>query len=254
VFPAPARLRRPRIFPSRQAFEASAAVARCHLLDDRCAVFAPQNPAAIDAGVFHNDVIAVGNEQVFFYHESAFANPREVVTGLRRRYAARYCGRELTTIAVPARRVPLSDAVRSYVFNSQLVTLDRDRMTLIAPAECRAVRSVRNFLDDLLASGRTPIRDVHFIELRQSMRNGGGPACLRLRVVLTPGELAALPPAILLNETTHAALVAWVQKHYRDRLGGRDLADPQLLEASRRALDELTQLLGLGCIYPFQLE
>ena len=254
VFRASARLRRPQIFPSRQALEASEAVARCHLLDDKCAVFAQQNPAAIDAGVFHNDVIAVGNEHVFLYHEGAFVDTRGVIADLRRRYAALHRGGELMTIAVPARRVPLPDAVRSYLFNSQLVTLGRDRMALIAPAECRAIRSVRDFLDDLLASARTPIREVHFLDLRQSMRNGGGPACLRLRVVLTPDELAALPRAIRFNQSTHAALVAWVKKHYRDRLSGRDLGDPQLLEESRRALDELTRLLGVGSIYPFQLE
>jgi len=43
-----------------------------------------------------------------------------------------------------------------------------------------------------------------------------------------------------------------IQKYYRDRLVPGDLADPQLLEESRRALDELTKILGLGSIYPFQ--
>ena len=65
-------------------------------------------------------------------------------------------------------------------------------------------------------------------------------------------EIAALPPQVLFTDATYAQLSAWVRKHYRETLAAGDLADPHLLEESRRALDELTQLLGLGSIYPFQ--
>ena len=245
----PARARR---FPSRQSREASAAVARCSLLDDKQLVFAQQHPEAIDAGVFHNDVISVGNENVFLYHERAFVRTPEVIDTLRRRYAALHRGAELIPVEVPLARVPLADAVSSYLFNSQLVTLGRGRMALIAPANCAETPSVKAFIQHLLAGGRTPLREVHYFDLKQSMRNGGGPACLRLRVVLTKAELAALPPRVLLTDATHAALVAWVKTHYRDRLAAADLADPQLLQETRRALDALTRLLGLGSIYPFQ--
>jgi succinylarginine dihydrolase len=243
---------RPRRFASRQALEVSQAVSRGHGLAEDAVVFARQHPAAIDAGVFHNDVISVGNENVFLCHERAFANTRAVLADLRCRYAALHRGRELTVIVVPEKRVPLADAVRSYLFNSQLVTLAPGRMAFIAPTACAETPSVAAFLADLIARGRTPLRAVHHLDLRQSMSNGGGPACLRLRVVLTPAEQAALPPGVFLNEKTHAALTTWVKKHYRDRLAPADLADPQLLAEGRRALDELTQLLGLGSIYPFQ--
>jgi succinylarginine dihydrolase len=188
---------------------------------------------------------------VFFYHEEAFVRPAAVIAELRRAYARR-CGGELICLKVPARRVPLATAVKSYLFNSQLVTLAPGRMALIAPAECREIPAVRRYLDDLLARGHTPIGEVRFFDLRQSMRNGGGPACLRLRVVLTDVERAALPSGVFIGARSHAALTTWVKKHYRESLRTADLADPQLLEESRRALDELTQLLGLGSIYPFQ--
>jgi succinylarginine dihydrolase len=84
------------------------------------------------------------------------------------------------------------------------------------------------------------------------MRNGGGPACLRLRVVLTEEERAAIGANVWLDDTLHAALTAWVTRHYRDRLTPDDLADPALLDEGRRALDELSALLRLGNIYPFQ--
>ena len=244
--------RGPRRFASRQALEASQAVARNNRLSDANTIFAQQNPAAIDAGVFHHDVIAVGNENVLLHHERAFADTPSIIRELRRRYAGLHRGGELIALAVPSRRVPLADAVRSYLFNSQLVTVRPGEMVLIAPVECRDTPRVRRFIDDLVARGDTPLRRVHYLDLRQSMRNGGGPACLRLRVVLTDAELAALPAGVRLADETYAALVAWVTKHYRDRLTEDDLADPQLLDESRRALDALTVLLGVDCIYSFQ--
>lgn len=250
---APAASReRPRRFPSRQSLEAFAAIRRRHGIEASSAVFAAQHPAAIDAGVFHNDVISVGNENVFLYHERAFRDTPRVIADLRRRYAALHRGQKLIALQVPLARVPLADAVRSYLFNSQLVTVAPGRMTLIAPRQCAATPRVKDFVDGLLAGGQTPVRAVHYFDLKESMRNGGGPACLRLRVVLTPAELAALPPGVRLTDATYATLTAWVRQHYREQLTAADLADPRLLAESRRALDELTRLLGLGSIYPFQ--
>ena len=267
---APHVTARTKKFPSRQALEASEAVARSNLLGypffspsrgdvdsgnligypNVC--FAQQNPAVIDAGVFHNDVISVGNENVFFYHEKAFVGTENVVADLRRQFEKLNPGDEFFAIRVPARKVPLKDAVKSYLFNSQLVTTSPGRMTLIAPSDCREIPSVRAFVRELVARGDTPVQEVHYLDLKQSMRNGGGPACLRLRVVLNDTEIAALPPGVFINERSYRKLTAWVQKHYRDQLAPTDLADPQLLDETRRALDELTKILGIGCIDPFQ--
>jgi succinylarginine dihydrolase len=242
---------RPGRFAARQAREASEAVARLLGLADERTVYARQAPAAIDAGVFHNDVIAVGNENVLLFHEAAFARPA-VVAGLQRRFARLNPGARLELVRVPGRTVPLRDAVKSYLFNSQLVTVAPGRMALVAPADCASAPRVRDFLAGLIDRGDTPVREAHFLDLRQSMRNGGGPACLRLRVVLTPAEQAALPAGIFFDDEAHRRLTGWVKKHFRERLKPADLADPQLLEESRRALDELTRLLGLGSLYPFQ--
>lgn len=239
-------------FPSRQALEACEAVARLHELGGDNTVFARQAPEAIDAGVFHNDVISVGNENVLFHHEQAFVGAGRVLADLRRRYEKLHPGEEFVGIRVPARRVPLKDAVKSYLFNSQLVTVAPGEMALIAPGDCGEIRNVREYVRELVGRGDTPVRQAHFLDLRQSMRNGGGPACLRLRVVLNDAEQAALPPGVFINDRTYPALRRWVKKHHRDKLAAADLADPQLLDESRRALDELTRLLGLGSIYPFQ--
>ena len=98
-----------------------------------------------------------------------------------------------------------------------------------------------------------PIREVRVFDLKQSMQNGGGPACLRLRVALKEHELAAVNHGVMMTPQLYDTLVAWVDKHYRDRLSEADLADPQLLIECRTALDELTQILKLGSVYPFQL-
>jgi succinylarginine dihydrolase len=231
-------------FPARQTLEASQAMARLHELDPRKTIFVRQNPKAIDAGAFHNDVVAVGNLNVFLYHAAAFvdfepAKVRSAIDG------------ECHLIEVAESEVPLTDAIATYLFNSQIVSLADGSMAVIAPIESRDNPRTRGFLEDLPARN-TPIRQVHFVDVRQSMNNGGGPACLRLRVVLTEEERQRVNPAVFLDDHLHAVLKDWINRHYRDRLMPSELADPRLLEESRRALDELTRILNLGSIYPFQ--
>jgi len=240
----------PTTFSPRQTLEASRAIARLHRLDPERTVFARQNPVAIDAGVFHNDVISLGNENVFLSHELAFSDSRVVLEELRRKFYA-CCGSELVLIEVSEESVPLSDAVKSYLFNSQLVTLPDREMCLIAPSECMEDPRTSSTLDALIAAPN-PISLVKFIDVRQSMQNGGGPACLRLRVILTERELAVVHHGVLLTDRLYEELKAWGHKHYRDRLHPEDFADPSLAEEGRVALDELAHLLGLGPIYGFQ--
>ena len=237
-----------RKYPARQAREASAAIARLHGLDPARTVFVRQNPDAIDAGAFHNDVVAVANLDVLFHHERAFAD-----TAKMRAEVQKAAGDlEMTFIEVAEDEVPMADAVTSYLFNSQLVSLPgEDGMTLILPIEARETETTRRYLDRLVAAGG-PIARAEFLDVRQSMRNGGGPACLRLRVVLTEDELAALSAATILDQGLYDALTAWVGCHYRDRLAPADLADPALMRESFQALDELTAILKLGSVYDFQ--
>jgi succinylarginine dihydrolase len=125
-------------------------------------------------------------------------------------------------------------------------------MTLIVPGECRETKSVSDYLDKLIADKTNPINEVKVFDLKQSMNNGGGPACLRLRIAINEQELAEMHQGVLLTDNLYENLNRWVEKHYRDRLVQADLSDPQLLMESRTALDELTQITGVGSIYPFQ--
>ena len=241
-----------RRFPARQTRAASEAVARQHRLDPRGVFYARQSVDAIDAGAFHNDVVAVGNRELHLFHEQAFAGGHKTIKRLGDAYES-FTGRELKPIEVQSEAVSLEDAVSSYLFNSQLVSLPDDSTILVAPAECLRVPSVAAWFDALVKWRASPIARVLTFELRESMRNGGGPACLRQRIVLTDDEITAAAPGVFLNDTLHTQLVKWVNTHYREQLCPDDLADPALLEESRRALDDLTQILCLGPIYPFQL-
>ena len=239
----------PQKYPARQTLEASQAVARLHGLSDGGVVYAQQNPSVIDQGVFHNDVISVGNGEVLFYHEDAFLETDTVLGQLRAKLASK--GGNFQSICVPRAAVTVEDAVRSYLFNSQLLSRDDGSMLLVVPEECRNNERVWAYLGHLTSQGGA-VKEVKVFDLKQSMQNGGGPACLRLRVALKETELAAVNQGVIMTAPLYDTLLQWVDKHYRDRLGEADLADPQLLVECRTALDELTQILKLGSVYPFQ--
>ena len=222
----------PKKYPARQTYEACAAIARNHRLDPDRVIFLRQCPEAIDAGAFHNDVVSVGNRNLLLSHSRACVEQAA-------------CEAQFISVDLP-----LEDTVRSYIFNSQLVTMPDGSTSLIAPIESEENEHVRREISKLIDAGT--IASVHYIDVRQSMQNGGGPACLRLRVVLTDDEIARSNPGVFWSEALHAKLVDWVNRHYRDELTSDDLADPKLLQESRDALDELSKILSLGTVYEFQ--
>ncbi|MCH9627036.1 MAG: N-succinylarginine dihydrolase [Chlamydiales bacterium] len=214
-------------FPARQTKEACEAIARTHGTQ---AVFARQNPALIEKGVFHNDVIACGNRSTLLYHPEAFEETERVLAEIERTCP-------LQKIPV---EIPIEQAIETYLFNSQLLTLPDQTHLLLAPSECRQ-----------LALDWLPF-PVEFVDLKESMLNGGGPACLRLAIPLTEEEIQKVPPQICLDEELYQNLTAWVSAYYRDRLTPADFADPAFLTEVQTALDALTQILNLGSHYSFQ--
>ncbi|HVF38044.1 MAG TPA: N-succinylarginine dihydrolase [Sphingomicrobium sp.] len=223
-------------FPARQHVEASKAVARLHRLDPKRTVFAAQSEEAIAAGAFHNDVVAVANGPVLFAHEKAFAERQSLVDDL----AAKVTGFEL--VEVSDAEVPLADAIRSYLFNAQLVTPPDGRMTLVAPTECRNTPSVRAWIDRHLASNGA-IRRVEYVDVRQSMANGGGPACLRLRVQCASDDV---DPRFLVDEPRLDRLATLIAGHWPEEIAAADLQSPSLIAEVERARHSLLGELGLG--------
>lgn len=216
-------------FPARQHEQASRAVARLHGLDPARCLFIEQNPAAIAAGAFHNDVVAVANERVLFTHEQAFADPDGTYAAIRERLP------EAEVVVVPAAAVSLADAITSYLFNAQLLTLPAGEMGLVIPLEAWEHPRVRGWLDSMLASNG-PIRRVLPVDVRQSMANGGGPACLRLRVVADP---ATVDPRFLLDEAKAARIETIIAAFWPETIAPAELGEPDLaarVMAARAAL------------------
>ncbi|MEM9133565.1 MAG: N-succinylarginine dihydrolase [Actinomycetota bacterium] len=227
--------------PRRQTLAACAAIARNHGLDPARVIHARQASRAIDAGAFHNDVVAVTNGRMLFTHADAFEDHSTVEA------AVVAAGGRVVTVSED--QVPLADAIASYLFNSQLVTMVDGSMTLVAPLEVSETVSTDRYLRAAVADPDHPIAEVHTLDLRESMRNGGGPACLRLRVVLTPDELAALDGRVVADVALLDELEAWVDRHYREELHPDDLADPALIDEVDRALGELATILELPGLY-----
>jgi succinylarginine dihydrolase len=226
-------------FPARQHIEASKAIARAHRLDAGKTLFVQQSEVAIAAGAFHNDVVAVANEHVLFTHEQAFEHPEQTYADIKRLLP------EAEIIIVPADRVSLADAIQSYLFNAQLVTLPDGGMALILPSEAQDNVRVWSWLNEMVA-GNGPIRQLVPVDVRQSMANGGGPACLRLRVVADP---ATVDPRFIANEAKLdqiASVVAtyWPESIVPDQLGDASLMDQ--VRAARMALLTMCDLTALA--------
>lgn len=241
----------PTRFPARHTFEASHAVARLHGLDPSKVVFAQQNPAAIDAGAFHNDVVSVGNRNLLFYHESAFHKEAETIAELREKFA-KVSSSNFNALRVSHAEVPLGDVIKSYLFNSQLLALPSGDTLLVCPIECEETKTVNAYLKNLTSRSDSPIKKIEYFDLRESMLNGGGPACLRLRVALTSAELNAINQGVLLTDELFQKLEVWVNKNYREELATSDLCEPKFIDEVESALDELTRILKVGNIYQFQ--
>jgi succinylarginine dihydrolase len=237
-------------FPARQTLQASHIVATRHQLSGAHTVFAKQSARAIDAGAFHNDVVCVGTKQCLFYHEYAFENTSDVLNAITKAADGLFAPQ---FVEVSNEDVPIKHAIKAYLFNSMLVQLPgQERLTLIAPTETRDNPYTKAYCDKMVA-GNGPIAEVQYVDVRQSMRNGGGPACLRLRVVLTDAEQAAANQKMLLDDGLYDQLCGWVSQHYREELAPDAIGDPSLMAESFTALDELTGIMGLGRdFYPFQ--
>jgi succinylarginine dihydrolase len=223
-------------FPARQHIEASRAVARLNRLDPERTLFVAQAEAAIAAGAFHNDVVAVANENVLFAHDQAFEDRDSFYAKLSELLPG------LEIVEGPAAIVTLDDAIRSYLFNAQLVTIGEGEMALVVPLEAKAIPGVWTWLETLVA-GNGPIRQLLPVDVRQSMANGGGPACLRLRVVADP---ATIDQRFLVDEAKLDRIAAIIEQEWPERIAPDELTDAALVDRIERARLALYDALELG--------
>ncbi len=225
-------------FPARQHEQASRAVARLHGLDPARCVFIEQNPEAIEAGAFHNDVVSVANERVLFTHERAFADRQGAYDAIAAAFPA------LQVVEVPESAVSLDEAIRTYLFNAQLLTLPTGEMVLVVPTECRDSASVWAWCEQMLASNG-PIRQVIPVDVKQSMANGGGPACLRLRVVADP---ATVDPRFMLDEMKADRIEAVIAETWPEQIDPADIGTDALAKTVIEAREALLTVLSLDIL------
>lgn len=234
---------------ARQSLSASKAVALQHHLPEECTLFVRQNADVIREGVFHNDVIAVSNGHVLLAHELAFDRGMTALQDIDEAYSRLHPGQELVVLVVSDDELSVDEAVHSYFFNSQIVTLPSGRMALIAPVEAQALYEGRaaSLMERICADEANPIDEVHFIDLRQSMRNGGGPACLRLRVPMTAQQVEALATSVrvLVDEPLLEALEEAIYRYYPESLTAEDLGNPAVYHASLDVMEAFAEILHL---------
>ena len=223
-------------FPARQHIESSKAIARAHRLDPTKTLFVQQSEVAIAAGAFHNDVVAVANERVLFIHEQALEYPEETYAQIRSLMP------EAEIVVVPANRVSLADAIQSYLFNAQLVTLPDGGMALILPGEAQANSNVWGWLSEMV-EGNGPIRELVPVDVRQSMANGGGPACLRLRVVAGP---ANVDQRFMADEAKLDRIAETIAEHWPESISPDQVGDAALVQQVQMARNALLDALGLA--------
>ena len=231
----------------RQALEVSRSIAINHKLDMENTFFLQQNHQAIEEGSFHNDIVSLSNKNVFIAHEDAFQNRDDLKKMLN------ILGSKVDNfqyIEISNSEIPLKDIISSYLLNSQLITNVNNEMQLILPDEVKEYDNCLSWLDKLKQISDVKLFD--YVDIRQSMMNGGGPACLRLKVILNDEELENLNQNFLMNNERLESIKLLIEKEYRDVLYPDDLKDPSLLDESRRVLDELTKIFGTGSIYEFQ--
>ncbi|MDB2356900.1 N-succinylarginine dihydrolase [Gammaproteobacteria bacterium] len=232
---------------ARQAEEISQAVSTQHQLDPDRVLFLKQNEQAIHSGSFHNDIVSLANEEVFIFHQEAFADRVELERVL---HQLKDHVKGFHSIEILSKDISLDDLVSSYLLNSQLITVKNNEMMMLLPEEVQNHGNCMKWLEEIKSS--SPIKRLEFVDIHQSMMNGGGPACLRFKAVVNSDELDKINKKFLLSPEKLINLRALVSKHYRDRINPDDLLDIKLMEESYLFLDELTQLLGIGSIYSFQ--
>ena len=233
--------------PKRQALEVSKSIASNHKLDMENTFFLQQNHQAVEEGSFHNDIVSLSNENVFIAHEKAFQNKDDLNKMLN---ILESKIDNFQYIEISNSEIPLRDIINSYLLNSQLITNGDNEMQLILPEEVKGYENCMSWLDKLKQI--SDVKLFNFVDIRQSMMNGGGPACLRLKVILNDEELESLNQNFLMNNDRLESIKSLIEREYRDVLYPDDLKDPNLLDESRRVLDELTQIFGTGSIYEFQ--
>lgn len=238
------------VYGRRQNLQASQAIVEHHKILQKQRLFLQQNEQVINQGVFHNDVIAVSNENLLLVHESAYENGHADINKIENAYKALHPQSNLQLLVIKENELNVEEAVHSYFFNSQIVTKPNGKMVVIAPLELKNLYAGKaaGLMERIRESSNNSIDEVQYLDLRQSMRNGGGPACLRLRIPLNEPQADALQEntGMLVSEKNLSAIEDLVGRYYSESLTPEGLSNPELYRNCQDFLSDLSPLLKLN--------
>lgn len=235
----------PKRFPAKQSCEAQEAITRLHHINPERVIRIQQSPRSIDAGLGEGDMAAIGHENVFLFHELAFVGSKTIIP-LLKKGVSDVCRTPLIVIEIAGNDLTLHEAAKTLFFNSELITTEKGEMNFICPLECNESRAVKEVIHKIIEDKGNPVKDVHYLPYSEIMRNRGGLARQRVKVVLSKEQLGAIHQGVLVNDELMDSLTDWVERHYRESLVPADLRDPKLWKESHEALIELDHLLGLS--------
>lgn len=241
----------PKRFPARQALEASEAIARQHSLNEKSVLFVQQSPEAIDAGCFHLDLSATAHKTFLLMHEKSLFHTPSFIEIIQSLFSEKH-QKELIIRKVAEMELSLSEALDTFLFNSQFITDQNGKEILLCSNRCRENGNALRLLQELVEDPAYPVQEIQYLDLSESLLGGGGPGCLRLRVPLSSTFLDYVHKPLLFTDTLYERLKRWIEEYYPDALKIEDLSDPELIQKEKEALDTLTKTLQLGSIYSFQ--
>lgn len=217
----------PKVHPSRQTALASQLVARRLGIGDTRSLFVQQLPKAIDAGVFHNDVIATSHEDFLLVHECAYVDQPNSLDRMADIFR-KQCHGTLRTLVITEKELSLSEAVATYLFNSQIVTRKDGSWLMLCPVECQESPTASQVLKRIQRE-EPRIGAIEFVSLRESMANGGGPACLRLRTYASEQEIDELPARTRIQDESLSFLEGVIASEYPETVQLEDFLDLDLV-------------------------
>ena len=169
-----------------------------------------QTKEAIDAGVFHNDVIAFGFKNTIICHEKAFSNQKQELKKLKKIFT-NSLNAPLNIVEIANNSLSLNAAVKTYLFNSQVIEIN-NKFELICPIEVKENPNSYKITEKWVTNGL--FNKVHFVNIKSSLKNGGGPACLRLCLYLNDNEVKKIPTKFKLDKTKYKKISKIILEHY----------------------------------------
>jgi len=228
--------------PRRQSLAAQKIIAHSAGLHHDKVLYLQQSDQALKAGVFHNDVAAVGFEHTYLCHEQAYHGGLNDLEKLQTWYNINH-DHSLNLEMVSKQDLSLDDTVASYLFNTQWLSLKNHTVKVLTPTQCQQNAHASNAIDQWMHTHQN--WTFEYINLNESMNNGGGPACLRLRLPLTQNELEHVHPGVFLTQKKYEVIRQWIETYYPSHFSLSDVLDPEFRQRQKNALQALYYHLDL---------